>query len=176
MTDKTAEKSPKPEKNDPAFWADLQTFIGPDSPVLIEMWRETPDGRLPSLKYFSIPALMFGPFWFFYRKLYVWAIGLIGLIGAELALFATRPSFVIGKIIPIVTGIGIGVVANKIYVDWAVQRVKAIRAAIPDLKQRQAHLKKKGGVSAKGIFLGIAAVILLLIGFVILVVSRVRWN
>lgn len=178
MTKGAVATSQKPEKNDPEFWADLHTFIGPDAPVLIDMWRETPKGKLPSIKYFSFPALLFGPFWFLYRKLYLWAVILIGLIGAELALLATALFPTIGRLVLIVTGIGIGVVANKIYVNWAVQRVKAIRATVPDLHQRQVQLKKKGGVSAKGIFLGIAAAIVLLLGtvFVILVVSPVRWN
>ncbi len=178
MIDRAAKTSQNPEKNDPEFWADLRTFIGADAPLLIEMWRETPAGRLPSLKYFSIPALLFGPFWFLYRRLYLWAVGFIALIGAELAFLATTSFPVVGKIILIATGIGVGIVANKIYVNWAVQRVKVIRASVLDLNQRQMQLKRQGGVSLKGIFLSIAAVTLLLIGlfFVILVVSPVRWN
>ena len=173
VTDIDTHSSPIPEKTDPEFWADMQKFIGPNAPLFIEIWRETPEGKLPAFKYFSIMAFWLGPFWFLYRKLYLWAAGVTALMMSVTVIFAE-----IWEIALIATGVGIGFVANKIYVNWAVQRVKSIRAAIPDLSQRQAELKRQGGVSSKNVWVVIAAIILLLFGlfFVIVIVFPPRWN
>lgn len=173
MTDMATQSSSVPEKNDPEFWADLQRFIGPNAPLFIEVWRETPDGKLPAFKYFSIPAFFLGPFWFLYRKLYFWAIGVTALMISAPIIFAE-----IWEIALIVIGVGMGFVAKKFYVTWAVQRVKSIRAAVPDLNQRQVELKRQGGVSSKSVWVIIAAIILLLVGlfFLIVIVFPPRWN
>lgn len=173
MTNRDNQSSPIPEKTDPEFWADLQRFIGPNAPLFIEIWRETPDGKLPAFKYFSIMAFWLGPFWFLYRKLYLWAAGVTALMISAPIIFAE-----IWEIVLIAIGVGIGFVANKIYVNWAVQRVKSIRTATPDLSQRQAELKRQGGVSSKSVWVIIAAIIFLLFGlfFVIVIVFPPRWN
>lgn len=88
VTDMARPPSSTHEKNDPEFWADLQKFIGPNAPLFIEVWRETPDGKLPAFKYFSIPAFLFGPFWFLYRKRYFVATAITVLTLAEFALAA----------------------------------------------------------------------------------------
>ena len=126
-----------------------------------------------------LSALVFGPFYFFYRKAWKPAFG---FLAAELVLaLPTLLSMMQATGSPLTAGISSTVIVvlsrimtvlsfalvmlRTLYAKWlyrksAAERIRRIRAEFPDAAQRRAVLSAQGGVSIAGV---IGAFVLLMV-------------
>lgn len=154
----------KEEAMDGIPCADWASYIGPASPAYMNTYCRM---QLAHSKVsMSFSALLFGPFYFFYRKAWKPAFG---FLAAELLLFVpTLISMMQTTGSPLTAGISASalVVLSRImsllsfvlmlvrglYGKWlyrrsAAARIRRIRAEFPDPEQRRAVLNAQGGVS-----------------------------
>ena len=142
-------------------WAD---FIGPASPAYLSAYCRMQLSHTKTSMSFS--AMLFGPFYFFYRKAWKPAFG---FLAAELLLFVpTLISMMQTTGSPLTAGISASalvalsrimsflsfalMLVRGLYGKWfyrrsAAARIRRIRAEFPDPEQRRAVLNAQGGVS-----------------------------
>ena len=142
-------------------WAD---FIGPASPAYLSAYCRMQLSHTKTSMSFS--AMLFGPFYFFYRKAWKPAFG---FLAAELVLaLPTLLSMMQATGSPLTAGISSTVIVilsrimtmlsfalvmlRTLYAKWlyrksAAERIRRIRAEFPDPEQRRAVLNAQGGVS-----------------------------
>ena len=87
------------------------------------------------------PAFLVAPAWFFYRKMYVYGIGMLIL------------NIIMGELVDSVLSIAISAVvavfANYIYMDWLEKLSLQMKSMTPTVKE--AFIKEKGGTSGMAI-------------------------
>ena len=142
-------------------WAD---FIGPASPAYLSAYCRMQLSHTKTSMSFS--AMLFGPFYFFYRKAWKPAFG---FLAAELVVaLPTLLSMMQATGSPLTAGISSTaivvlsrimtvfsfalVMLRTLYAKWlyrksAAERIRRIRAEFPDPEQRRAVLNAQGGVS-----------------------------
>ena len=155
-------------------WAD---FIGPASPAYLSAYCRMQLSHTKTSMSFS--AMLFGPFYFFYRKAWKPAFG---FLAAELVVaLPTLLSMMQATGSPLTAGISSTaivvlsrimtvfsfalVMLRTLYAKWlyrksAAERIRRIRAEFPDAAQRRAVLSAQGGVSIAGV---IGACVLLMV-------------
>ena len=107
-------------------WLD---YIGPAAPAYLAAYSRM---QLQKSKIsMSFSALLFGPFYFFYRKAWRPAFG---FLAAEMLLVR-------------------GMYGKWLYRRSAASRIRRIQSEFPDARQRQAVLRAQGGVSFGAVFL-----------------------
>lgn len=154
----------KEEAMDGIPCADWASYIGPASPAYMNTYCRM---QLAHSKVsMSFSALLFGPFYFFYRKAWKPAFG---FLAAELLLFVpTLISMMQTTGSPLTAGISASalvalsrimsflsfalMLVRGLYGKWfyrrsAAARIRRIRAEFPDPEQRRAVLNAQGGVS-----------------------------
>ena len=148
-------------------WAD---FIGPASPAYLSAYCRMQLSHTKTSMSFS--AMLFGPFYFFYRKAWKPAFG---FLAAEMLLAA--PTFIEmlqlsgSSFAPALSASALTVLARVcsllsfllmlvrgMYGKWlyrrsAASRIRRIQSEFPDARQRQAVLRAQGGVSFGAVFL-----------------------
>ena len=148
-------------------WAD---FIGPASPAYLSAYCRMQLSHTKTSMSFS--AMLFGPFYFFYRKAWRPAFG---FLAAEMLLAA--PTFIEmlqlsgSSFAPALSASALTVLARVcsllsfllmlvrgMYGKWlyrrsAASRIRRIQSEVPDARQRQAVLRAQGGVSFGAVFL-----------------------
>ena len=148
-------------------WAD---FIGPASPAYLSAYCRMQLSHTKTSMSFS--AMLFGPFYFFYRKAWRPAFG---FLAAEMLLAA--PTFIEmlqlsgSSFAPALSASALTVLARVcsllsfllmlvrgMYGKWlyrrsAASRIRRIQSEFPDARQRQAVLRAQGGVSFGAVFL-----------------------
>ena len=155
-------------------WAD---FIGPASPAYLSAYCRMQLSHTKTSMSFS--AMLFGPFYFFYRKAWKPAFG---FLAAELVVaLPTLLSMMQATGSPLTAGISSTaivvlsrimtvfsfalVMLRTLYAKWlyrksAAERIRRIRAEFPDAAQRRAVLSAQGGVSIAGV---VGAFVLLMV-------------
>ena len=155
-------------------WAD---FIGPATPAYLSAYCRMQLSHTKTSMSFS--AMLFGPFYFFYRKAWKPAFG---FLAAELVVaLPTLLSMMQATGSPLTAGISSTaivvlsrimtvfsfalVMLRTLYAKWlyrksAAERIRRIRAEFPDAAQRRAVLSAQGGVSIAGV---IGAFVLLMV-------------
>ena len=148
-------------------WAD---FIGPASPAYLSAYCRMQLSHTKTSMSFS--AMLFGPFYFFYRKAWRPAFG---FLAAEMLLAA--PTFIEmlqlsgSSFAPALSASALTILARVcsllsfllmlvrgMYGKWlyrrsAASRIRRIQSEFPDARQRQAVLRAQGGVSFGAVFL-----------------------
>ena len=98
---------------------------------------------------FNIPAIILGPIWFAYRKMYLYMIAFyapLSLLGILFAIFNIKaPSSVFT-----VAGILIGMYANSLYLFFVKKKIGTIRKKTSDEVMVRDIVEKQGGVSIAG--------------------------
>ena len=160
----------KEEAMDGIPCADWASYIGPASPAYMNTYCRM---QLAHSKVsMSFSALLFGPFYFFYRKAWRPAFG---FLAAEMLLAA--PTFIEmlqlsgSSFAPALSASALTVLARVcsllsfllmlvrgMYGKWlyrrsAASRIRRIQSEFPDARQRQAVLRAQGGVSFGAVFL-----------------------
>ena len=149
--------------------AEMSAFIGPHADAFLPVWASmqaraaprAPGEKRPKLKLgFVAMAFFLGPCWFFYRKMWLWAWLLTGLI----VLLGFLP-------IPPTTGAPVGIAfavfGRQAYLSNAQKRIAKLRggAEFADLEA----LRRAGGVSpvagwvSSGLMVGLFALAIVLI-------------
>ena len=142
---------------------ELRDFIGPRADAYLATYQKLREssilatGGRPKLRFFpggfSSAAFFLGPVWFFYRKMWLWAWGIVAVM-VVLGLIPRTGSF----------GVPLGMVlalsARRIYVEHAVGRLQALRAENGGMLSLSA-VQKAGGVSP--LAGGISGVVLFLL-------------
>ena len=167
----------KEEAMDGIPCADWASYIGPASPAYMNTYCRM---QLAHSKVsMSFSALLFGPFYFFYRKAWKPAFG---FLAAELVVaLPTLLSMMQATGSPLTAGISSTaivvlsrimtvfsfalVMLRTLYAKWlyrksAAERIRRIRAEFPDAAQRRAVLSAQGGVSIAGV---VGAFVLLMV-------------
>ena len=157
--------------------SDWMTYIGTAAPAYLNDYSRM---QLQHTKIsMCLSALVFGPFYFFYRKAWKPAFG---FLAAELVLaLPTLLSMMQATGSPLTAGISSTaivvlsrimtvfsfalVMLRTLYAKWlyrksAAERIRRIRAEFPDAAQRRAVLSAQGGVSIAGV---IGAFVLLMV-------------
>ena len=150
------------DPNQEARRAELAAFIGPNADKFMPVydnWRTVTAGVAGTkgqrlLRGFVGTAFLLGPTWFFYRKLWVWAIGVTVV---ELALGFIPHTSRLG--LPV--SIALALFAKGVYIDHAVKRISVLRGGAPvaDL----ALLQREGGVSKVAGWISGSIVVLVLL-------------
>jgi len=136
------------DPDQPARRAELEAFFGPNAhkflPVYDRLRADFARTGKPGFSLrgggFSFPALLCGPCWFLYRKM--WAIGAIVIAGAVALAF-----------LPVSGGAGIGIsialgsFAYRAYVQYAIARITKLRRE--DRTIGLDALRRAGGVSRR---------------------------
>ena len=157
--------------------SDWMTYIGTAAPVYLNDYSRMQLQHTKISMCFS--ALVFGPFYFFYRKAWKPAFG---FLAAELVVaLPTLLSMMQATGSPLTAGISSTaivvlsrimtvfsfalVMLRTLYAKWlyrksAAERIRRIRAEFPDAAQRRAVLSAQGGVSIAGV---IGAFVLLMV-------------
>lgn len=167
----------KEAKMDGIARQDWLDYIGPAAPAYLAAYSRM---QLQKSKVsMSFSALLFGPFYFFYRKAWKPAFG---FLAAELVVaLPTLLSMMQATGSPLTAGISSTaivvlsrimtvfsfalVMLRTLYAKWlyrksAAERIRRIRAEFPDAAQRRAVLSAQGGVSIAGV---IGAFVLLMV-------------
>ena len=142
--------------------AELAAFIGPNAEKFMPVYdnlRIVTAGvpgakRQRLLSGFVGTAFLLGPTWFFYRKLWVWAISITVLeLGLGFIPHVSRLGFPLS--------LALAFFAKGAYVDHAIKRVTALRgtAQVADL----ALLQREGGVSKVAGWLSGSIVVLIML-------------
>ena len=127
-------------------WLD---YIGPAAPAYLAAYSRM---QLQKSKIsMSFSALLFGPFYFFYRK--AWKPALSASALTVLARVCSLLSFLLMLVR--------GMYGKWLYRRSAASRIRRIQSEFPDARQRQAVLRAQGGVSFGAVFL---CVLLLTLG------------
>ena len=148
-------------------WAD---FIGPASPAYLSAYCRMQLSHTKTSMSFS--AMLFGPFYFFYRKAWKPAFG---FLAAELLLAA--PTFIemlqlsgsalapamsasaltvfarVCSVLSFVLMLVRGMYGKWLYRKSAADHIRRIQSEFPDAQQRQAVLRAQGGVSLGAVLL-----------------------
>ncbi|MBB4040227.1 hypothetical protein GGR34_001878 [Microvirga flocculans] len=137
-------------------------FVGPNHEVygrtLEKMRAKDPALRKLALTW-CWPAFLITIPWLLYRKLYGWAVGLIGaVIAVELVLPTNSGSGTLSVYAML------GMMAKSVYVQYAVKRIDKLRSRATSEEELEALVKKAGGVSIPGAVIGAV----LFIGFNVL--------
>ena len=167
----------KEELIDGIPYSDWNDYIGKAAPVYLNDYSRMQLQHTKMSMCFS--ALVFGPFYFFYRKAWKPAFG---FLAAELVVaLPTLLSMMQATGSPLTAGISSTaivvlsrimtvfsfalVMLRTLYAKWlyrksAAERIRRIRAEFPDAAQRRAVLSAQGGVSIAGV---IGAFVLLMV-------------
>ena len=162
------------DKLDGISLADWAAYMGPSAPVYLLRFKQMAlTGRKVS---FSLSALLFGPLYFFYRKMWKPAIAsgllfllcnlpsvLILLAVSENPLFAglsvgtlTTLTYV-ASFVDAVARIGFAMAANHLYRRDAGPKIARVAAQYAGAQDRQLALNAQGGVSPIAVTFAIAA-------------------
>ncbi|MGE5506787.1 MAG: DUF2628 domain-containing protein [Actinomycetota bacterium] len=125
-----------------AIQADLRAYFGPNADRFIALYEKM-RGREPAKRFgarsWNWPAFFLTFVWFFYRRQWVYGIGVIVL---NLVL-----AFVAGSAAGAIVGGMCGILANTLYVQKAMMAVAAADQAGLAGEARVAQLQAAGGVS-----------------------------
>lgn len=128
--------------------AELRDFFGPNADSFLKVYDRMRDDALsagngrPKFRFagggFEAAAFFAGPVWFFYRKMWAWAWGLTALL------------IVLGLIpgvnrVGLPVGIALAFGAHRLYVTYAMDKLKKMRAATGVLNPET--VRRVGGVS-----------------------------
>ncbi len=156
QTQSLSNSTSKPDTNDQETFTNedmelLKSFIGNNCEKIIN-------------KPFNFAGFFFNSFYMFYRKMFAYGI-ITYLIIFVLMLFVK--STIVNFIVVLI----LGFVINKIYISFAVKKIKKIKQENPnkDLNELKNICTSKGGVSVGNIFLGFLTT--LAIGIIIAIVS-----
>ena len=154
------------DPNQEARRAELRDFFGPNADTFLRAYdklrEDTPQvsGGRPKFRLFGggfeAAAFFMGPVWFFYRKMWMMAWIIVGLM----VVLAFIPFRAVGFIL----GITLAGMAHRLYVQQSVQKLVALHAANPAVTP--AMVQAEGGVSKPaGIISGAIYGLLLLLAF-----------
>ena len=129
------------DPNTAARRAELEAYVGPNPAPFLKLYdrlRERPDR--PGQAMFSFVALAFflGPVWFFYRKAYPWAWGIVVL---QVVLIGLP----VGRGAGIGLGVALAMIGRYTYLQRAIGRISKLRGQ--DAVADPALLARDGGVS-----------------------------
>ena len=159
----------KEEAMDGIPCADWASYIGPASPAYMNTYCRM---QLAHSKVsMSFSALLFGPFYFFYRKAWKPAFGflaaelllavptllqLMQITGSTMAPALSDSTMVllarICSALSFLLMVVRGMYGKWLYRKSAAEKIKRIRAEFPDAAQRKAVLAAQGGVSIAAVF------------------------
>ena len=159
----------KDETLDGISCKDWATYIGPSAPAYLETF-----GRMQlahSKISMSFSALLFGPFYFFYRKAWKPAFGFLAaelvlaaptiiemmqITNSSLAPAMSSTALVAFSRVCSVLGFALmllrGMFGKWLYRQSAKEHIRRIQSEFPDADQRQAVLAAQGGVSFAAVF------------------------
>ena len=147
--------------------AELKEFAGPNAAAYLQVYEKMvmeanrPAGEKPKFSLFSagfnVGAFFLGPVWFFYRKMWGWAWGFVGLL------------IVVGIIpgtnrVGLPVGIVLGLYGNRLYVTHAIAKLQKMRAAggggplVPEQVAAAGGVSKVAGWIAGVILVGLTAI------------------
>lgn len=141
------------DPDQPARRAELTAFFGPNAekflPVYDKLQADAAAGGRPKLRLFggglSVPAFLFGPVWFLYRKMWAMAgVIVVGLIAIALIPGTSRAGIGIG--------VASGLLAHRGYVQHAVGTLAKLRRADGTIDARE--VARPGGVSRAAGWIG----------------------
>jgi Tfp pilus assembly protein PilE len=122
---------------------DLAVFVGGNAEKYLTKFRKfSVNGQDVFAATWHWPALLFGFFWFLYRKMYLWAL----------------LAFILGMIpyVNFAAAIFFGIRGNYMYYQHAKKKLAELQATLPPSgAQRTAMIAKKGGVNVIAIVLPI---------------------
>ncbi|MBC8123615.1 MAG: DUF2628 domain-containing protein [Gemmatimonadaceae bacterium] len=120
----------------------LDLFVGARADQYEPVWAKLESGQL-AWNWF---AFFFGPFWFVYRKMYLYAFGLTSLSAISGITFDALKLPVLDIILNIGLLVAVGVWANSLYYNYSRGQIAAIEAKYPD-SEREARLSRRGGTN-----------------------------
>lgn len=152
--------------------AELRTFFGPNAETFLKAYdrlrSDTPavPGGRPKFRLFGggfEPAAFFlGPVWFFYRKMWLMAWVVVGMLVVV--------SFIPFRAAGLIVGITLAGMAHRVYVQYAVQKLTTLHRGgtpvTPDTVAAAGGVSKRAGVISGVIYalfwiLGVVSIIYL---------------
>ncbi len=127
---------------------ELGLYIGPNADQYLKAFELTGKGGIAYRTSWHWPAALVPVPWLFYRKLYIPGTLLVFALVALALLFPNFPG--------VALGVFFGLVAKSFYLDIGLGKLKKADANGREGPEREAYLKKAGGVSIPGAVLGSA--------------------
>lgn len=121
--------------------AELEAYVGPNAAPYLKLYdklRERPERPGNAMFSFTPLAFLLGPVWFFYRKAYPWAWGIVVL---QVILIGLP----VGRGAGIGLGVALGMIGRYTYLQRAIGRISKLRGQ--DAVADAAVLARDGGVS-----------------------------
>ncbi|NML58846.1 DUF2628 domain-containing protein [Chryseobacterium cheonjiense] len=120
---------------------------------------------------FSFSAVLFGVFWFLYRKMYLEFFVIIIIFYAEsqfenyvlAELIGTEKTKLLSFVISIILTITMGIIRNNLYLKKAKRMVEQAQMTSIDPEQQKEFLTKKGGTSVLFVMIAFALFVLAVI-------------
>lgn len=120
---------------------------------------------------FSFSAVLFGVFWFLYRKMYMEFFVIITIFYAEsqfenyilAELIGTEQTKLFSLVINIILTITMGIIGNNLYLKKAKRMVEQAQVTFADPEQQKEFLAKKGGTSIVFVMIAFALFVLAII-------------
>lgn len=130
-------------------------FVGAKHDYYLPKWHTFKNGRWVS---FNFAAFILGVAWFCYRKMYVEAgiitgIVLLESVITEQFLFYSEPSIAVDRGIQLLYSITIGISANYLYMRSADRKIATCKNE-PNLELRQSKIADLGGTTIAGGIIG----------------------
>ncbi len=152
MPDNSAYLAFLADPNQEARHAELRDFFGPSADTFLKVYdnvrASTPQvtGQRPKFQLFGggfeVAAFFLGPVWFFYRKMWLMAWIVVGLMVAL--------AFIPFRAVGMVLGFTLATMAHRLYVQHAVQKLVALHATnatvTPALVQAAGGVSKPAGI------------------------------
>ena len=171
------------EKIDDVPVRDVAIFVGQNTPYFIPKFKQMSDKT--GGMFFNFAAMFFHGFYFLYRKMYLWGLLFLIVMFAlstpsllmyidtirkvldpnAAAWFNSDQLIVLGNtlsMVSVVVRFVCGILANRLYKNYTMQKIKKIQEEYPDHDAYVAALTKQGSISSK-------LIVVCVIGYFVLV-------
>jgi hypothetical protein len=140
---------------------ELAAFVGPNAEHYLRKWgSERPESKVN----WHWVALLFAPFWFAYRKMYLWMFGLIVI---RLITFVFIPRLY-GNAISLVVAVLAALFAYPLYYRHAKAKIARVKLANTNPSTLMEEIKRAGGTSPLALTLTIVGYTVVLVALVVL--------
>ncbi len=139
---------------------ELAAFVGPNAEKYLRKWgTDRPESKVN----WHWVALLFAPFWFAYRKMYLWMFGLI-VIRLITFLFIPKPY---NNIINLVVAVLAALFAYPLYYRHAKAKISRVKSANTNPSTLMEELKRAGGTSPLALTLTIVGYVLVVVAVIV---------
>lgn len=139
---------------------EVMEFVGKNKEVYKKKWSKFKQDKKGIQYSWNWAALVFGVYWFAYRKMNGYAYFILGIwVLVDLVLIITTKQASSNTSSFLGMFIIIALLSNQSYLDFVIKKVKKLKKQYPNKDERLEMIKKRGGISWINVFVFLLAMI-----------------